>query len=168
MSVSNLQQLFEHKLLDLHSAETQIIAALPKMIEAASHEQLRQALTDHLRITKEQLQRLNTINEEVHFKKKEVICEGMKGILKEGEKELQEINDNATRDAAIIAAAQSVEHYEIAGYGTAEEYARQLEMPAVAEMLQETLEEEKQTDSSLNALAKGGMFNEGLNEAADT
>src|SRR5690606_5361816 len=110
MSISNLQELFKHKLLDLHSAETQIIEALPKMITAASNEKLKAALQEHLTVTKKHLDRLEKINQEIGFKAKEIVCEGIKGIIKEGEEGLRKIDDIPTKDVAIIAAAQSVEH----------------------------------------------------------
>ncbi len=166
MAISTLQQLFEHELQDLYSAETQIIEALPKMIGKASHEELKTALDDHLEVTKIQLERLNSIFRELNFKKTTRICEGMKVILTEGEKSLNEIVDNPTRDAAIIAAAQRVEHYEISGYGTATEYAKQLDLGNIADILAETLNEEKEADASLSTLATGSWFAEGINEVA--
>jgi ferritin-like metal-binding protein YciE len=166
MSISSLQQLFEHEVGDLHSAETQIIAALPKMINMATHEELRAALEDHLEVTKEQLARLNSICDEHGLQKPSTSCEGMKGIIAEGEKLLKEIDDKSTKDAAIIAAAQRVEHYEIAGYGTAVEYANQLGYDDVAETLHDTLDEEKEADENLTTLATGGWLSDGLNEEA--
>lgn len=166
MAISNLQQLFEHELQDLHSAETQIIGALPKMIALANHAELKTALEDHLEVTREQLERLNSVMSKMSVKASSMTCEGMKGILTEGEKSLKEISDPSTRDAAIIAAAQRVEHYEMAGYGTVVEYAKQLGLSEAADILQETLDEEGEADASLNTLATGGWFTEGLNEQA--
>lgn len=166
MTITNLQQLFEHELSDLHSTETQIIAALPKMIKSASDEKLKAALEDHLNVTTVQLDRIETIAKDMNIKISGMTCDGMKGIITEGDKALAEISDVATKDAAIIAAAQRVEHYEMAAYGTAEEYARKLGLDDAADLLKETLNEEKEADASLSGLAKGGLFNEGLNEQA--
>lgn len=167
MPISNLRQLFEHKLVDLHSMETQIIEALPKMVTEATDQKLKAALREHLEVTKEQLERLNELDEQLNFKKETVVCEGIKGILKEGEKSLGEIDDSATKDAAIIAAAQSVEHYEMAGYMSAEAFARQLDLNEVTDVLKKSLQEEKESDAMLGGLAKGWLFSEGLNEEAN-
>lgn len=164
--IANLHDLLTHELKDLHSAESQIIVALPKMIKATTNEQLQKALEEHLAITKQHLHRLETIGQEITFKVDEKVCEGMKGILAEGEKGLKEISDEATKDAAIIASAQKVEHYEIAAYGTAIEYAHQLELPSVGELLSHTINEEKQADATLSKLAKGNLFTTGINEMA--
>jgi ferritin-like metal-binding protein YciE len=166
MPISNLHQLFEHEIQDLHSAENQIIDALPKMISMATHTELKTALRDHLQVTKEQLQRLDAIIEELSLKKPAKTCEGVKGIIAEGEKSLKEIKSDSTRDAAIIAAAQRVEHYEMAGYGTAAEYAKQLGFDEVAHTLHDILEEEKEADTSLNTLATGSWLSAGLNQEA--
>ena len=166
MPITNLQQLFEHEIQDLHSAEQQIIAALPKMITMASHEELRTALQDHLEVTEEQRRRLESIMKNLSMKSSAMTCEGMKGILAEGEKSLKEVTDSATRDVAIIASAQRVEHYEMSGYGTAVAFAKQLGLDETADMLQETLDEEKEADASLNSLATGGWFTDGMNKEA--
>lgn len=167
MRISNLQQLLEHEIKDLHSAERQIIDALPSMISSATHEELIAALEDHLDVSRKQLQRLQTVASDLDITvSASDTCEGIKGIIKEGEKMLKEIDDSATKDAAIIAAAQRVEHYEIAGYGSAAEYARQLGFNDAADELETTLEEEKEADESLSSLATGGWFTAGINENA--
>lgn len=166
MPISNLRGLFQHELADLYSVESQIIESLPMMIDAASNEELRAALTEHLEVTKEQRARLEVISKEVDFDKN-MTCEGMKGILKEGETGMEEITDPATLDAAIITSAQRVEHYEIAAYGGAIEFAKQLDMTDIADTLQESLDEEKSADESLSGLATGGLFTKGLNEEAE-
>jgi ferritin-like metal-binding protein YciE len=168
MHIKTLQQLFERDLQDLYSAESQVIDALPKMIKAASDEKLKTALQDHLEVTHEQLARLEDIKEEVFFETDGQMCAGMKGIIAEGEKALSEVGDSDTKNAAIIAAAQKVEHYEMAGYGTAEAYARLLGYEDVADLLKDSLEEEKKADRDLNGLAEGGMFSKGLNEEASS
>jgi YD repeat-containing protein len=167
MPISNLQQLFEHQLLDLHSAETQIIQALPTMIAATTHEELRTALQNHLDVTREQLNRLDKIAEKIPFKRGTEVCQGIAGIIAEGQTVLGEVDDLATKNAAIIAAVQRVEHYEMAGYITASQHARQLSYDDEAELLEETLNEEKAADTELNGLAKGRLFGMGINEAAD-
>lgn len=166
MKISNLHELFLHELQDLYSAETQIIEALPKMIRETSDEKLRLALQKHLDVTKDQLERLETINENMNFKKESHVCEGMKGIIAEAEKGLKNITDPATKDAAIIASAQRVEHYEIAGYGTAAQFADEMSHEQEARLLKETLGEEKQADDELSTLATGGLFSEGINQDA--
>jgi len=166
MATSNLKQLLVHELRDLYSAETQISEALPVMIEAANNEKLVLALQKHLDQTKEQIKRLDMIAQEVEFMDESNLCEGMQGIIADGEKGLDEIFDNATKDAAIIAAAQRVEHYEISAYGTAEEYARKLGIDESANLLKKTLEEEKKTDAELSMLAKGNLLMKGINEEA--
>ena len=124
------------------------------------------ALEKHLDVTKEQLQRLETINQTMNFKKGAHVCEGMKGIIADGEKGLKDVTDPATKDAAIITAAQRVEHYEIAGYGTAAQFADEMGHAQEARLLKETLEEEKQADNELSDLATGGLFSTGINEEA--
>jgi ferritin-like metal-binding protein YciE len=166
MPVITLHDLFMQELQDLHSAESQIIEALPKMIEMADDEKLQAALEDHLEATQQHLDRLNEIDAMFGFLGSEKICEGMRGIIQDGERTLTEITDAATRDAAIIAAGQKVEHYEIAGYGTAAAYAKQLNHDEAGDLLKKTLDEEKKTDSDLSSLAEGNLLATGLNEMA--
>lgn len=166
MAITDLHQLFLHELRNLYSAESLIIKALPKMIAEASHEELKLALDEHLIITKAQLERLDTIAEDFNFKTREHECVGMKGILSEAEETLKEITDPATKDAAIIASAQKVEHYEIAGYGSVSQYARDMEHDEAADILEETLDEEIEADDNLTELAEGGLFSSGINKEA--
>ena len=119
MALESLQELYVEQLKDLHSAEEQIIEALPKMIEKASHAELRQAFEAHLRQTREQLRRLDQIGQRAGQKLTGHKCKGMAGLLEEGEETLKERADSDVLDAALIAAAQRVEHYEMAGYGCA-------------------------------------------------
>ncbi|MCD8485036.1 ferritin-like domain-containing protein [Candidatus Woesebacteria bacterium] len=163
MPISNLRQLFHHELADLYSAEQQITDALPKMIAQASDDKLKSALSEHLDVTNQQISRLDTIAEEIDYEMANVECVGMRGILDEGRKMLQEVNDSDTKDAAIISAAQRVEHYEIAAYGAAVAYAKQLNLGNVVDLLQQTLSEEKDADKSLTQLATGGFFSGGVN-----
>ncbi|HUQ66833.1 MAG TPA: ferritin-like domain-containing protein [Flavitalea sp.] len=162
----NLQDLLQHEIEDLYSAEEQIIEALPKMVEKASEPQLKKALNDHLQVTKQQKERLDKVKQLLE-KGKEVTeepglferlfggtkCKGTEGLIKEGEKLMGENMDNKVRDAAIIASAQKIEHYEISGYGTARAYAMQLGLTEIEQLLTETLNEEYAADDDLTALA---------------
>ena len=137
----------------LYDAERQIIKALPKMIDAAQAEELKDALNEHLEVTKEQANRLEQIFKNLGEKVKAEKCKGMQGILQEGNDLVGEIEDEKVRDAAIIASAQRVEHYEMAGYGTARTYAQLLDEPDARDLLQQTLNEEEEADQVLNNLA---------------
>lgn len=155
--VNDLRELFVDQLTDLYSAEQQITKALPKMSKNASSDDLRHAFDEHLEVTKRQIQRLDTIFDNLGLQKKErgsVECEGMKGIINEGEHTMKKAKDPNVRDAAMIASAQRVEHYEIAGYGTARAYAHALGENEAARLLQQTLDEESQTDKNLTKLAE--------------
>jgi len=154
MALESLQELYLEQLKDLHSAEEQIIEALPKMIEQTSHAELRQAFELHLKQTKEQLRRLDQIGQRARQKLTGHTCKGMEGLLEEGEEMLKERADSDVLDAALIAAAQRVEHYEIAGYGCARTYARMLGLTDDAKLLQQTLDEEGDTDHLLTDLAE--------------
>ena len=160
MSMESMQDLYLHELKDLYSAEKQILQALPKMAEKASHQELRKAFEEHKAMTEEQVRRLDTIFDDLKQSPGGTKCKGMEGLLKEGEEILEEDADPDVRDAALIGAAQRVEHYEIAGYGTARTYARQLGFNNHAELLQRTLDEEGQTDERLTKLAEGRINRE--------
>ena len=154
MALESLQDLYLEQLRDLHSAERQILEALPKMIKETKHADLRKAFETHLRQTEEQLRRLDQIGGRI---KKELTghkCVGMEGLLKEGAKLMEERADSDVLDAALISAAQKVEHYEMAGYGCARTYARMLGLDDDAKILQRTLDEEGETDHLLTALAE--------------
>jgi len=153
MKVENLQQLFLKELRDLYDAETQITDALPKMIEAAHHSELKDALQSHLHVTKQQISRLDRIFQMLSEKPSGETCKGMKGLLKEGEELASADGDPSTVDAGIITAAQRVEHYEIASYGTVRTYAELLGQHEIARLLQETLDEEKEADETLSDIA---------------
>ena len=155
MKIENLRELFIDELQDLYSAEDQIIEALPKMAEKASSGELRQAFSTHLQQSREQKQRLDRIFDQIpDVDRDDKTCEGMKGIIKEGEKLIKDAKDPDTRDAGMIAAAQRVEHYEISGYGTVRTYAKLLGQQQWAQILQQTLDEEKETDRLLNQIAE--------------
>ena len=154
MALESLQELYLEQLRDLHSAERQIIEALPKMIEQTSHPELRQAFELHLRQTQEQLRRLEQIGQKAGQKLTGHKCKGMEGLLEEGEEMMKERADSDVLDAALISAAQRVEHYEIAGYGCARTYAQLLGLDDDAQILQRTLDEEGKTDHLLTSLAE--------------
>ena len=153
MTANSLQELYVDQLQDLYSAENQIIKALPKMIEAAQSDELRSALKEHLEVTRKQASRVETICQELGEDAQNEKCKGMEGVLKEGSDLLKEVSKEVM-DAAIIAAAQRVEHYEMAGYGTARTYATLLGFSEAASMLEQTLEEEKEADQTLSELAE--------------
>ena len=153
--LNNLQDLFVHELKDLYSAEQQILQALPKMAGATRHQELRQAFEEHTQVTREQVTRLETIADELGVDIKGHKCKGIEGIIREGQELLDAGADPDTLDAGLIGAAQRVEHYEIAGYGTARTFARRLGHERAAELLQRTLDEEGNTDHRLTAIAEG-------------
>jgi len=153
VKANSLQELYVEQLQDLYSAEQQIIKALPKMIEETQSDELRNALNEHLQVTQTQAGRIETIFEELGEKAEGEKCKGMEGILKEGSELVKDAGDGV-RDAAIIAAAQRVEHYEMAGYGTARTYATLLGFDEAANSLEQTLEEEKEADQTLSGLAE--------------
>ncbi len=154
MAANSLRELYVEQLQDLFDAEQQIIKALPKMIEAAQSEDLREALTEHLEVTRKQADRVENICQDLGEEVKGEKCKGMEGVLKEGSDLVKDVDNEEVRDAAIIAAAQRVEHYEIAGYGTARTYATLLGFDDAASALEETLEEEKEADEKLSSLAE--------------
>lgn len=154
MKLENLEQLFLQELRDLYDAEDQITEALPKMIEAAHYPQLKSALQQHLEVTRQQIQRLDQIFNILGEDASGQTCKGMKGVIKEGDEIVSQGGDNATVDAGIISAAQRVEHYEMAGYGTVRTYAELLGQQQIAGLLQQTLDEEKEADEKLTQIAR--------------
>jgi ferritin-like metal-binding protein YciE len=153
MSLKNLDDLFVDVLKDTLDAERQITKALPKMAKAVESEELRAAFEDHLSVTETQIERLETIFKSMDKPARGKHCPGMEGLLKEGSELIEYEDPGPALDAALIAAAQKVEHYEIASYGTLATYAKLLEMDEALELLVQTLEEEKQTDEDLTSLA---------------
>ena len=153
-SLDSLQDLYLDQLRDLYSAESQIADALPKMAETASHPELRQAFETHLAQTREHAQRIERICDGLGESPRGETCDGMKGLLKEGEKTMKARADSDVLDAALIAAAQRVEHYEIAAYGCTKTYARLLGRDQDVRLLQQTEDEEGQTDQLLTRLAE--------------
>jgi ferritin-like metal-binding protein YciE len=154
MSKNSLKELYVEELKDLFSAENQLTKALPKMAKAASSDELRQGFEEHLQQTQGHVERLQQIFEMLGEKGSGKKCLGMEGLVKEGSEIMGEDFEDAMMDAALISAAQRVEHYEIAGYGTVIAYAALLGEEEQASLLKETLQEEKETDEKLTELAK--------------
>ena len=164
MTKDSLRQLYVDELKDLFSAEKQLTKALPKMAKAASSEELRQGFEEHLEQTKGHVQRLEEIFSQLNAKAGGKKCMGMEGLVKEGAEIMGEDFADEVMDAALISAAQRVEHYEIAAYGTVVAYANLLGETEQAELLQETLQEEKETDQKLTQLSE--QINVQANEAS--
>jgi ferritin-like metal-binding protein YciE len=158
MKLTTLEKLLEDQLKDLYSAEGQILKALPKMAKTASNAALREGIEQHIEETKGQVERLQQIAEIMGIKISGKKCKGLEGLIEEGKEVLEADGDDAIIDAAIIAACQKVEHYEIGSYGTARTLAQQLGQDEVAELLQETLEEEAATDEKLTELAESEIY----------
>jgi len=154
MEMESLRELYVDKLKDLYSAENQIIKALPKMIKAASSPKLKAGFEQHLQQTRNQVERLEKIFEELDESPKGKKCKGMEGLIEEGKELMEEDAEPEVLDAGLIAAAQHVEHYEIAGYGCVRTYAELLGDKNAVKLLQQTLDEEKMTDEKLTTLAK--------------
>jgi ferritin-like metal-binding protein YciE len=154
MSVGTMDELFVDELKDLYSAEKQITRALPKLVKAATSDDLRQAFQSHLEETNGHVQRLEKAFEILGKSPKGKTCVGMKGVLEEGAEVLEDTDKGEVRDAGLISAAQRVEHYEMAGYGSARDFAKLLGQDEIAELLEETLEEEKAADKKLTSISK--------------
>jgi ferritin-like metal-binding protein YciE len=152
--VNTIDKLLEEELKDLYSAENQITKTLPKLVEAASSGDLRGAFEHHLKETEGQIERLDKAFKILGVSPRSKTCDGMKGILSEGSEMLHETEPGEIRDVALISAAQRVEHYEMAAYGTVRSYAQQLNQPEVARLLEETLEEEKAADKKLTEISQ--------------
>jgi ferritin-like metal-binding protein YciE len=154
MKLDSLEKLYVEQLKDLYSAESQLVQALPKMAKAASSADLRKAFQMHLDQTKEHVNRLEQIFENMEYKPTGHKCKGMEGLIEEGEEMIENNAEEEVRDAGLIAAAQRVEHYEIAGYGTVRTYAEMLDRSDDVQLLQKTLDEEYKTDEKLTMLAE--------------
>jgi ferritin-like metal-binding protein YciE len=164
MKMESLHELFVEELKDLYSAENQILKALPKMAKAASSKDLKKGFEEHLQQTKGHVERLEKIFKELDESPKGKKCKGMEGLITEGKELMEEDAEPEALDAGLIAAAQHVEHYEIAGYGCGRTYAQLLGRDRIAQLLQKTLDEEKQTDAKLTSLAE--VINVEAEEAA--
>lgn len=155
MSVKTMQDLFVDELRDIYHAEKQLTKALPKMAKAASSEKLKEAFESHLEETKGQIERLEQIFDELDLRKRGKPCEAMEGLIEEGKEIMEETKSPEVLDAALIVAAQKVEHYEISSYGSLRALAEALGHTNAAKLLQETLKEESAADEKLNKLATG-------------
>jgi len=158
MTDKTFEELFVDELRDIRDAEHRMVKALPKLIKGASSKELSVALKEHLGQTEEHVLRLDQSFEQLDEKPGQKVCEAMKGLLEEAEELLDESNDPAVKDAAIIAAAQKVEHYEMATYGTLREWARQLGFDEIASRLQKTLDEEEMADKRLTVIAESRNY----------
>ncbi len=152
--METLKELLLEELKDLYSAEKQIVKALPKIIRGASSEELKSAITEHLEVTKGQVTRLEEVFGHLEEKPKAKMCKGMQGLLEEGAEGLEEEEKGVLRDLLLIGAAQRVEHYEVAAYGTAKAMAEQLGASEVVDLLAETLAEEEEADHKLTEVAE--------------
>jgi ferritin-like metal-binding protein YciE len=166
MQLNSLQDVLADQIGDLRSAEEQLIQALPKVAAAAHSDELREALEHHLEETRGHLQRLQDLIPTLGTAVPTETCEGMKGLLEEGERIVTAQGDPLAKDAALIAAAQRVEHYEIAAYGTARTLADELGLDDAKDVLDQTLDEESNADKLLTKIATGGMFRAGINQEA--
>ena len=164
MALNDLRELYVHELRDLYSAEKQITKALPKMIKAAAHDELRSAFEEHLEVTREQMSRLEQIFEAMGERSAGPKCKGMEGLLEENKDMIEEDAEPSVRDAALIVGAQKVEHYEIAGYGSVHTFAEMLGETQAVRLLERTLREEEETDRKLTEISK--MVNEEAEAAA--
>lgn len=155
MEMEHLMDLYVDELKDVYNAEKQLLKALPKMAKKAKHPELRTAFQNHTAVTEEQVKRLETIFDDMKLPRRGKKCRGMEGLLEEGQEMMAEDADPDVLDAAMISSAQRVEHYEIAAYGSLRTYARQLGLKEHARLLQQTLDEEGETDKLLTRIAEG-------------
>ena len=165
MKLDTLQKLYINELRDLYNAENQLLKALPKMAKAASSEELKNAFEAHLRQTETHVERLENIFAQLDQTPKGKTCHGMRGLIEEGSEILKEEGDASVLDAGIIVAAQKVEHYEIASYGSVRTFAELLGQKKTAELLQTTLDEESEANELLNGLAESIVNPEALTES---
>ncbi len=168
MTVDTLQKLYIEELRDLYSAENQILKALPKMIKAASHKDLKRGFTLHERQTRQHVKRLDRIFKELDESPRGKKCVGMEGLLKEGAELIKEKPEADILDAGLISKAQHVEHYEMAGYGSVRMWAEALGFAEQAQLLQETLNEERETDETLTELAESVVNVDALVASAES
>jgi ferritin-like metal-binding protein YciE len=168
MGFNSLQDVLQEQLEDLYSAETQLTDALPKMAQAANNDELRQAFEHHTEETHGHLKRVKEALGELGVGSPTEVCQAMKGLITEGEKLMSENGDPTAKDAALIAAAQRVEHYEIAAYGTARQLAGDCGYDGIKDLMDQTLDEESHADKLLTKIATGGMFKAGINQHATT
>ena len=166
MTLDTFKNLFLGELQDLYSAESQQLVALPQMMEAAQHQELKRAFRHHLNETQEHVRRLQDILDELGVDPGDETCEAMQGLIEEAYEVIASYGDRDVKDVALIGCAQKIEHYEIAGYGTTRTFARHLGFDEHAELLDRTLGEEGAADHKLTSLAEGGWFTSGINKEA--
>lgn len=166
MKLQTLQDVYVHELKDIYSAEKQIVEALPKMVKTADNQELQEAFSQHLTQSHSHLDKVQEILRALDVNPGSTKCEGVAGLIKEGESVIAMAGDSAAKDAALIAAAQRIEHYEMAAYGCARTYAKLLDYDDAAHILQEILDEEGETDEKLTKLAEGGFLSKGVNQEA--
>jgi ferritin-like metal-binding protein YciE len=162
MKIETMDDLLLSQIQDLYDAEQRLVKALPKLAEACTSSQLRQAFESHLSETKGQVERLERVFVELREDPKATTCDAMKGLIKEGETVIGDTDQSPLRDAGLIAAANRVEHYEIAAYGSARTFAETLGLTNVARLLQETLQEEKKADQKLTQLGESVVNNDAM------
>jgi len=163
--MKTLHDLFENQLKDLYSAETQLLTALPALLEKANDKRLQQAFENHFEQTKQQKSRIETICRELNIAPSGVTCKAMEGLIKETEHFIEGVKDDELMDVGLIAGAQRIEHYEISGYGTAVRFAKELGHRDIAKILQETLDEEYDADNALDKLAENRMNKKAIGSA---
>src|SRR5215471_6487222 len=166
MGFHTLKDVLQDQLEDLHSAEAQLVVALPKMAQAAHHDGLREAFEHHLEETRGHLRRVDEALGELGVSMPAEDCMAMRGLIAEGEELMQRGGDPTAKDAALIGAAQRVEHYEIAAYGTARQLADDCGYDSIKDLMDQTLDEESNADKILTKIATGGMFKAGVNQQA--
>ena len=166
MGLQTLDDVLRDQVKDLLSAERQLVAALPKVAQAAHTPELKNAISEHLEETRGHVERLEQVTGMLGMDSAATTCKAMQGLVAEGEEVLGKTGDPVAKDAAIIAAAQRIEHYEIAAYGTARTLAGELDHRDAEKLLSETLDEESAADKLLTKIATGGLFKSGVNQAA--
>lgn len=162
----DFEELFVEQLKDMVSAEEQLVDALPKMAQAARSPKLKEAFTNHLKETKQQVTRLKKVFQKLNIPFEAEECEAMKGLIEEGEEAIKNFGKSEVIDPALIAAAQRVEHYEMAAYGTIRTFAKELGYDDIVDILQESLDEEGNANKLLTKIAEGGLFTSGVNQKA--
>lgn len=167
MAIKSLHDLMVDELKDIYHAEKQITRSLPKMIKTASADKLKKAFEDHLKVTENQISRLEQIFEELEIPAKGKKCLGMEGIINEGKEMMEEDAHESVMDAALIASAQKIEHYEIASYGTVRTYAEELGLDKISKLLQQTLDEESKTNELLTSIAEEDINYEAITHAEE-
>jgi ferritin-like metal-binding protein YciE len=165
--METLEDLFEDGLRDIYYAEKAILKALPKMAKKVGHEELKAAFNEHVQMTNTQVQRLEQVFQMIGVKPRAKKCPAMDGLVAEAEELMKEAEDEDVRDAGLLGAAQSVEHYEISRYGTLKAWAQRLGMDQAVRLLDETLQEEKETDAKLTMLAEQAINAEAETEEAE-